>query len=235
MAFFQSIMNATITLEGIFAYLLNLVTVTLQEPSVAWAIDSVKALLAPVWAYRFIACMVLALILAFFGKRIYGLLKFLAGFAGGFVVGTAVLAPMVSFIPENWRFAVGIVVGLVVALLVKVLYYVVVIVGVGYAAYFCAFSATYIPAVFNFTKGNALYSAIVAGVAIILVLLLLKWLEMLGTAALGGYGFALSLANVYNICTISFLSNMGDIPHFVVMGIVALVGFIIQVKTRKRY
>ncbi len=232
MAFLESIKNATITLEGIFGYLKNLVTTTLANTDVAAGIEWVKSLLAPVWEYRYYAFMVLALVVALFGKRLYGVLKFLGGFAAGFCVGVALLAPMVSFIP-GW--IVGLVVGLVVALLIKFLYYVVVVVGVGYAAYFCAYSATYLPQVFNFTKGNLLYSVIVAVVAIVLVLLLLKWIEMLGTAALGGYCFALSLAYVYNICNISFLSGFGVIPHYVVMGIIALVGFIIQVKTRKRY
>ena len=235
MAFLESIKNATLTLEGIFTYLKGLVDTTLANTAVAGGLAWVKQLLTPVWAYRFYAFMVLALVLALFGKRLYGVIKFLGGFAIGFVVGTALLAPMVSFIPEKFAWIVGLVVGLVVALLIKFLYYVIVIVGVGYGAYFCAFSATYLTKVFNFTKGNLLYSLIVAGVAILLVLLLLKWFEMLGTAALGGYFFALSLAYVYNICNISFLSNMGQIPHFIVMGIIALIGFIIQIKTRKRY
>ena len=235
MAFLDTIKNATLTIEGIFAYLKGLVDTTLANAEVANTLAWAKNLLTSVWAYRFFAFMALALIVAFFGKRLLGILKFLGGFAAGFIAGVALIAPMVSFIPAKFAWIIGLVVGLVAALLIKFLYYVIVIVGVGYGAYFCAYSATYLPQVFNFTKGNLLYSAIVAGVAILLVLLLLKWVEMLGTAALGGYWFALALANVYNICTISFLAKMGNIPHLIVAGIIALIGFIIQIKTRKRY
>ena len=235
MAFLETIKNATLTIEGIFAYLKGLVGTTLANAEVTNTLAWAKDLLAPVWAYRFFAFMALALIVALFGKRLLGILKFLGGFAAGFIAGVALIAPMVSFIPPKFAWIVGLVVGIVAALLIKFLYYVIVIVGVGYGAYFCAFSATYLSAVFNFTKGNLLYSAIVAGVAILLVLLLLKWFEMLGTACLGGYWFALALANVYNICTISFLSKMGNTPHLIVAGIIALIGFIIQIKTRKRY
>ncbi len=232
MAFLESIKNASITLEGIFAYLKNMVAGALADSAVVAAIDQVKALLSPVWAYRFYAVMVLALIVALFGKRIYGLLKFLGGFAAGFCAGVVLLAPMVTFLPP-W--VVGVVVGLVAALLIKFLYYVAVIAGVGYAAYFCAYSATYLDVVFNYTKGNILYSAIVAAVAIILVLLLLKWIEMLGTSVLGGYVFTLALVKVFDIRTIGFLSGLGNISLYIVMGLVALVGFVVQVKTRKRY
>ena len=235
MAFLESIKNATLGLEDIFGYLKNMVTGTLADATVDGALTWVKNLLNPVWAYRFYAFMLLAIIVAFFGKRLLGLLKFLGAFALGFCAGESLLAPMISFIPDNWAWVIGLVVGLVAALLIKFLYYVIVIVGVGYGAYFCAYSATYLPQVFNFTKGNWIYALIVAAVAIILVLLLLKWLEMLGTSVLGGYWFALSLASVYNICTLPFLANYGVIPHYVVMGIVALIGFIIQIKTRKKY
>ena len=235
MAFFESIKNATLSLVDIFAYLTNMVTGTLENSAIANVLDWVKGLLNPVWAYRFYAFMLLAVILAFFGKRMYGFLKFIAGFFAGFCVGVDVLAPMIPFINEAWAWIVGIIVGLVAALLIKFLYYVIVIVGVGYGAYWLAYSAAFLPQVFNFTKGNWMYSLIVAAVALLLVLLLLKWIEMLGTAALGGYFFALSLAYVYNLTTVPFMSTWGNIPHYIVMGVVALIGFIIQVKTRKRY
>ena len=235
MAFLNSIMNATLTLKGIFAYLKGLVDTTLANAEVANTLATVKNLLTPVWAYRFFAFMALALIVAFFGKRLLGILKFLGGFAAGFIAGVALIAPMVSFIPTNFAWIIGLVVGLVAALLNKILYVLIAIVGVGYSAYFCAFTAAILPEVFNFTKGNLLFSGIVAGVAVLLVLIFRKTVERLATAILGGYWFALALANVYNICTISFLATMGNIPHLVVAGIIALIGFIIQVKTRKRY
>ena len=232
MAIVNSLMNATITITGILNYLKDLVAKTLAETAVAGVLDTVKGLLNPVWAYRYIVLMVLALVVALFGKRMFGLLKFLGGFFAGFCVGVVFLAPKLTFLPS---YVTGAVIGLVVALLMKFLYYVIVVAGVGYSAYYVAFSAAVLPAVFNFTKGNLLFSAIVAVVAVVLVLVLLKWVEMLGTALVGAYVLTYALTFVYDVRTIGFLANYGDIPLYVIMGVVALVGFIIQVKTRKKY
>ena len=232
MAIVNSLMNATITITGIFGYLKDLVAKTLADTAVSGIVEMVKGLLTPVWAYRYIVLMVLALVVALFGKRMFGLLKFLGGFALGFVVGVVFLAPKLGFLPS---YVTGAVIGLVVALLMKFLYYVILVGGVGYCAYYVAFTAAVLPVVFNFTKGNLLFSAVVAVVAVVLVLVLRKWFEMLGTAVVGAYVLTYALTYVYDIRNIAFLSNYGDIPLFAVMGLVALVGFIVQVKTRKRY
>lgn len=232
MAIVNSLMNATITITGILNYLKDMVAKALADTSVAGIFGTVKGLLTPVWAYRYILLMVLALVVALFGKRMFGLLKFLGGFEAGFVVGVVFLAPKLTFLPA---YVIGAVIGLVVALLMKFLYYVILVGGVGYGVYYIAFSAAILPVVFNFTKGNLLFSAVAAVVAVVLVLVLRKWFEMLGTALAGAYVLTYALTFVYDVRTIGFLSAYGDIPLYVVMGLVALVGFIVQVKTRKKY
>lgn len=232
MAIVNSLMNATITITGILNYLKDMVAKALADTAVAGIFSTVKGLLNPVWAYRYILLMVLALVVALFGKRMFGLLKFFGGFEAGFVVGVVFLAPKLTFLPS---YVIGAVIGLVVALLMKFLYYVLLVGGVGYGMYYIAFAAPVLPVVFNFTKGNLLFSAVAAVVAVVLVLVLRKWLEMLGTAAAGAYMLTYALTFVYDVRTIGFLANYGDIPLYVIMGLVTLVGFVIQVKTRKKY
>lgn len=189
-------------------------------------IGFIKPYIGAYFAYILIA---LSLVQAFFGKRLLGLQKFLGFFAIGFTLGMYYLAPIVKgFLPVIPDWVVGLVVAVLAAVLSKVLYLVVVAVAAGYSAYLVAYSGMVLGAI----KGNLIVAAAVAVVAIVLVLLLLKWIEILGTAFGGGYLFALALLPVFDYTTMIPLE--ANLDKLVVAGVVGLLGFIIQVVTRKR-
>ena len=182
-----------------------------------------------------IALIVLSLVQVFFGKKLLGLQKFLAFLAVGFACGVVLVAPLLPAVP-GW--IIGAVVGVVAALLCKFLYVIAYIVGVGYSVYLLAY-----PLVLNFVGAEMqmIVAAAAAAVAIVLALLLRKWLEMLGTAALGGYCLALSIDSLLvqlvggGFDRIKLTHEYADIIVLAITGVAALIGFIVQVKTRRRY
>ena len=189
--------------------------------------------IAPYFVYILLA---LCLVEAFFGKKLLTLQKFLAFFVIGFACGVNYLSPLVDkvFIIPSW--ITGIVVGIVAAVLCKILYIVVVAVVAGYGTYLVCVTGDLVPAVTNFTKSNWLYSLIAAAVVLLLVFLLLKYLEMLGTAFLGGWGAVICLNTAINFMQWSWLGGtVGVIVFWALTGIVTLIGLSVQWKTRRRF
>ncbi len=205
------------------------------DADIAPIMDKITGWLGFVAPYMAYILLAVGLVVALFGKKLLPLGKFVGFFLVGFGAGVLYLSPLVDKLFEIPSWIVGLIIGVVAALLCKIFYYIVVAFASGYAMYSVCYSASVLPQLTGYTKGNTLYSIIAGVVAIVLVLLLLKWLEMLGTAYLGGYLFAVSLNTATKFMSLDFIKSYANIVFWVIVGIVALVGFIVQVKTRRRY
>ncbi len=193
------------------------------------------------FGYMTYILLALGFIVALFGKKLLPLAKFFGFFAIGFVGGVLFLSP---YITPNISFVkawiVGLVIGLVAAIFCKIFYYLVVAGAAGGAVYYlCIYTQSgWLYNVTKFISESArptLYAIIAAAVAVLIVLLLLKWIEMLGTAFLGSWLFVASLNTLTKFMELEFIKNFNNIVFWVIIGIVALIGFAVQVKTRKRY
>ncbi len=205
------------------------------EADIAPIWDKITGWLEVVAPYMAYILLAVGLIVALFGKKLLPIAKFLGFFLIGFGAGVLYLSPVVDKVWAIPSWIVGLVIGVIAAVFCKIFYYLLVALVSGYAMYSVCYTAGVLPAVTKFTEGNLLYSLIAAAVVILIVLLLLKWVEMLGTAFLGGYLFTVSLNTAVNFMGLDFIQNFKTIVFWVIVGIVALVGFIVQVKTRKRY
>lgn len=181
-----------------------------------------------------IVLIVLSSLQLFFGKKLLPLSRFLAAAGMGYAVGVVTISPIINNIFVLPNYVSGIVMAIVAGVLSKFIYYIGIAVGVGYISYMVSFSAAILPGITVYTKGNAVICAIVAVVAVILVLLLLKFIEMAGTAFLGAFLISeLVIANYVNYP--AFIPMDPTVVKYVAVGIVALIGFIVQYKTRRRY
>ena len=151
-----------------------------------------------------------------------------------FLFATATRKALINNIFALPSFVSGIVVAIVAGVLSKALYYVLVVAGSAYVAYMVAFTGKYIPQVASFTQGNMVVSLAVAVVAVVLVLLLLKYIEMAGTAFLGAFYISeWVVGNYFDYTTV--IPFDAALVKLIAVAVVALIGFIVQVKTRTRY
>ena len=201
----------------------------------------VEALWDKVWGmasaiHPFVAYILIALaaIELLFGKRLLGLQKFVGMFALGYAASVVYLVPVLAnlhgiFADFGW--IVGIVVGIIAVLLRKILYILGYIVVFAYIPYFVVYSGAIAPLA-GFA-GNLVVAGAAAGGVVLLALLLRKWVEMLGLSALGAYCITKVLD--VKLGVIDMIPFDGMIVGLAMVGVLTLIGFIIQVKTRKRY
>ena len=228
-AFFDTVKNGTFGFEQIFAYIAELWASILANEHIVGVTEWINTTLAAVLPFLPYILLGVYAILLLFGKRLFSLVRFIAFFLAGFVLGVYYLAPIViGYFASIPAFVVGIVVGLLAAVLGKLLYYVAYSVAVGYSVYLLCVSGMVIAEI----AGNYLVGAIVAGIALVLALVLHNIIERLGTAFLGAYGILGIVKGWYDFTTL--------VPGYewaVMLGataVLALIGFAVQQATRKK-
>ena len=232
---FDSFKNGSFNVESLTGLIESENAALKAEADIAPIWETVAGYLEMVMPYMAYIVMALGLVVALFGKKLLPVVKFLGFFAIGFGAGVLYLSPLVDklFVIPSW--ITGLVIGVIAAVFFKILYILVVALASGYAMYSVCYTASVLPVVTEFTKGNWIYSLIAGVVAIVIVFLLLKWIEMLGTAFIGANMLVASLNTAFNFMELEFIKSFNTIVFWVAVGIIALVGFIVQVKTRKRY
>jgi len=175
----------------------------------------------------------LSLVLVFLGKRLLNFTKFVVFFAAGFGIGAAYLAPPItSVLPFVPWWVVGLVVGAVCFVLSKMLYFFLYIGVVGYGTYLFCMRGYILK---DLLTNNWMIALVAAGVAVAVALICKKLIEMLGTAALGGF--------LASLCVVEMLGQLGVaiadptivlVIKIAITAVFGIFGFFIQYKTRKR-
>jgi hypothetical protein len=182
-----------------------------------------------------IVLLALCAVEIFLGKKLIQIQRFLACVAVGYCVGVLSISPLINqaFLLPNY--ISGIVIAVVAAVLSKYIYFVALALAAGYSVFLICYTNACIPFPIP-TAGNLVVSIIVAAVIVLLMFLLLKYVEMAGTAILGGYlATRVVIANYFDYRTWSFLVGREWIGEIVFVGIIAIIGFIVQYKSRARY
>ena len=237
-SFFASVINAQFDFAQIWESIVGTYYAVICSPTYIEIEAFVKELLVNVPGVAVTAALlVLSLIQLFAGKKLLNFQKFVACFVLGFAYGVVFLAPLVeTVVPLPYHWISGVVVGVIAALLCKPVYFVGYVGAAAYAAYFVCFSASVLPELTAYTQGNMVYSLVAAAVAVVLVLIFRKWIEMIGTSVLGAWCTYLCVDTLAGgLANIEALAPSIDIVMWASIAVVALIGFIVQVKTRRRY
>jgi len=174
------------------------------------------------------------LVVGFFGKRLFGVFRVCGFLALGFLVGYFFCSPYVqTYIPAIPAAVTGAFLGILLAVLSKFIYNAVYVGVIGFDAFNICFSALFFPQLETLTKGNWVISIAVAVIVVAISLILRKYIEMIGTAAVGGIGFAFVLREVF-VYT-AFVMIDPDITSLILGGVLAMVMLIFQYITRLRW
>lgn len=231
MEFFNKVLAAEFDLSAIGQFFKNLFNGSFTGKIEAlW--DKLWGMVSVIHPFVGYILLVLALVELLFGKRLLAFQRVLGAFFVGFAACSVYLIPLLAdLVPAlaDYGWIVSIVVGLIAVLLRKLIYIVVYIAAFAYIPYYLVYSGSLLPGF----AGNLIYAGVAAGVVVLLALLLRKWVETLGLAALGAFCVTKVLDVKFGV--VDMIPFDGMIVGLAIVGVLTLIGFIFQVKTRKRY
>ena len=238
MSFFEIIKNGTYGFESISAFITELCKAAFTNEHIVTMDAWFKGILQPVLAYIPYVFIALWAVVWLFGKRLFKLIRFIAFFLAGFVLGIYYLSgPVLTHFPDVPGWAVGLAVGLVLAVLSPILYYALYSVVVVYGTYLLCISGVLLIEL----KGNYAVGLIVAAVALLLFLVIHNFVERFGTAFLGAYFMLYIVVKTVYDFTAPVLQVATFIPAgyewTVLVGsalILSLFGLFVQQKTKKK-
>jgi hypothetical protein len=106
----------------------------------------------------------------------------------------------------------------------------------GYGAYIIFYNGFFIFKESAYSVGKALICLIAAAVVLALALIFKRFVEMIGTAALGGWLVAWIFSEqIYDFTSWGMFANAQWLAIFIPTLIIALLGAWIQIRTRRRY
>lgn len=234
--FCDSVSKAKFDFNAIGAFFAARAAEIFGNAELAAILNSILSVLNPLGIAVPITLMVIGVVLVLFGRKLMSVQRFIVFFALGYCVGVQYVSPLINNVLVLPNYISGIVIALVAAVLCKYLYFLLLGVSVAYSVYFICFTAFLFSFLGGLTAGNAIVSLIVAAAFVVLVFLLRKYIEMIGTSALGALLISRSFAlGIYDYRALGFLGDKGWIAELVIIGLFTLVGAIFQFKHRQRY
>ena len=171
----------------------------LQESSIAPYVEQYNGFAASLGDFYPFALIALCLMVGLFGRRLSGLIRWVLLFAIGFVASVYWVAPLAQqYVPDVPAIAIGLAAGILAAVLSRMIYNFVYIGCIGFDVYNICINAIFLPTLTVYTEGNLPLSIGLAVGAVILALLLRKYLEMIITAAAGGIGIAFFVQPIFD-------------------------------------
>jgi hypothetical protein len=233
--FLGCVKEARFTFDVIWQAIVAFFGDVLSNPDVSAVWNGFLSAIEPIYTIAIIVGIVLALVIAFFGRKLMGVIKFIAFFVAGFLVGTHVLAPLLP--PEiaipGW--ISGIVLALIAGVLSRFIYIVFYVIAGGYSMYVLTYYGFFLASEPVYSNTRALTCLAAAVVTVILILIFKKYVEMLGTAVLGSWLAVLLFIQIYDFTAWPFFEGLEWLATLILAGVVAIVAFAVQVKTRRRY
>ncbi|MBQ9085330.1 MAG: hypothetical protein IJY24_06720 [Clostridia bacterium] len=230
-SFFDNVVNARFGFDVIYSGIIGLIeNIKTNTNILAWW-NATWEFLSIIGIWIFIALGLISLIVALFGKKMFSVLRFTAFFVAGFICGVYWLSPLVlPVIPTLPTWVIGLVGGVVSGVLSKLLYILFYAIAAGYSVYIVFCGGMIVP-----LTGNFVVALIAAVAAIVLAFLLRKYIEMAGTAMLGGFGAATVIRYFYDFTTWELFVGREWLGMLLFTLIIAIAGFFVQFKTRERF
>ena len=180
--------------------------------------------------------VILSLTLALFGRKMMGLVRFVGFFVAGFMLGADLLTPLLPTDVEIPAWIIGLVLALIAGVLSKFLYTVLYTAAAGYATYIVAYHGFYLNLDSSYSDMRATVGLIAALIAIIIALVLKKYIEMIGTAVLGSWIAVILVSNyIYDFTALKVFEGSEHLAIIIPTAVIALIGAAVQIKTRRRY
>lgn len=234
--FFASVKEAKFGFDVIWEAIVSLYYAMTANPDISNIWNGMMAAIEPARSMIMTVLVVLSVVVAMFGKKMIGFLKFLFFFIVGFAIGTHLLATLIPADVNIKAWLIGLIIAIVAGVLYRFLYIVLYSVTVGYGAYILLYNGFFISESISFTVGRALVCLAIAAVVLLFAFLFKRFVEMIGTAALGGWlASSIFAKQIYDFTQWGIFGNARWVAILIPTLIIAILGAFIQIKTRRRY
>ena len=233
-AFFDNISHASFDFSSIIEFFGGIITGMQSSPGVADVWNTIFSFAISLGMLTPLILLALSVLELLFGKKLMAVQRFVALFVVGYCAGVYFVSPAINNVFALPDYISGIVIAIVVAVLSKYLYFVILAIASAYSVYYICYSAAFLPFLQGVTSGNGPICFVIALLVTILVFVLLKYIEMIGTSILGAFLVSKCITmGFFNYS--AFLGENWWILELAVIGVIAIAGSIFQIKTRTRY
>lgn len=234
--FLNCVKEARFNFDVIWQWLTSIFKAITENPDVQGVWQALMTLISPIYTSVVVILIVCCLIAAFFGRKIISVLKFFLFFVAGFFLATHFLAPLLPSQIDVHACIIGLVVALVVAVLAKFLYAILYFVFFAYGTYASVFFVLLLNPAESYSNTKAIVCLAISVVVTVLAFVFRKYIEMTVTSVLGAWAAVVLFAgNIHNFSAWPLFAGREWVGIFVATVILALLGLLVQVKTRRRY
>ncbi|MBQ4072009.1 MAG: hypothetical protein IJD51_06340 [Clostridia bacterium] len=235
-AFFEALWQARFGFAQLWEWICGVYQSAISMPGLVEIKTSIDTFFAPFLGVLPYVLIALCVVIAFAGRKILSVLKFITFFFFGFVLGAYYISPILWTFVGVPSWAVGLAIGIIAAVLYRLVYYLLYGTSILFLVYnLCYTGFTFQPQEVHL-QSRAITCIAIAAVVTVLAFVFRKYVEMLGTAVLGGYlVFLIVNFMIFDMYTLEFIWHTPWIAPVVITSVIALPGFLVQYKFRKRY
>ncbi len=234
--FFVALKEARFGFGAFWQWVTDLYYSMTVNPDIAVVWNWLMNLIRPIYAVVPYVLILLSLSISFFGRKMMPVLKFVFFFVIGFALGVHFITPLLGRVVAVPGWVCGLVIGVVSAVIYRFLYMGAYAVACLYSVYILCYSGFYISPAVEHSTGRALLCLGISAVAVILAFMLRKYLEMLGTAMLGGYLVAVIFRGfIFDYRQLAFLASTPKVGAFLIAFLIGIPAAVFQYKKRRKY
>ena len=217
-------------------WLSNLYYALTKTPDIETIWQAFMSFLSPFSVIVPYVVLALCLALAFFGQKLMPVVKFLAFFIIGFVLGVYYFPPLIAGTIALPGWVCGIIMALVVSVLYNFLYVGIFAIAVTYSAYTVCYSGFNFMEITEINVPLVIICAIIAISTLVIAFFFLKYIEMGVTSVVGAYLFTFYFRTmVFDYKSLPAFATSPWVAAFILTIIIAVPAFIVQFKMRKSY
>ena len=235
-AFFSALVEGEFGFYQLWEYFVNLYYSVTKAPDIMNIWNALMKVLDPIYGAVPYIIIILCLVMSFFGKKLMPVLKFLGCFGVGFICGVYFIGPNLMSIINVPPWICGLVLAIIAAVLYRFIYYAAYAVTITYCVYMLCYMGFYMREGAEHTVSKSLVCLAIAIAVTVVGFIFIKYVEMIGTAVLGGYLISFTVrCMIYDYKTIEWLKDTPWVGAAVITLLVAVPAFVFQYKTRQRY
>ncbi len=235
-AFFEALWQAKFGFFELWAWLCEIYQAAINMTGVVEIRSAIDAFLLPTMPYIPYILILLCALVAFLGKKLMPVIKFLGFFFLGFIFGAHFITPLLEGLIAIPAWVYGLAIGIICAVLYRFIYYALYTLFIVYSVYIICYTGFTLQPETAHSSSKAITCLVVAVVIAVLALIFRKYVEMVGTALLGGYlVFVVVNFMIFDFYTLELLWYTPWIAPLAFTLVLGIPGAIVQLKTRKRY